>query len=65
MTEEFATLTVNPAPTSSVQIEGRQKGPPAITVKVYAADIDEAARLAAEKYDALVTRYSPAQGETP
>lgn len=52
-------LTVNeaPQPLSSVQIEGRAKGPPAITVKVYAANVTEAARSAREQYDALVERY--------
>ena len=52
-------LTINEAaePLSSVQIEGRAKGPPAITVKVYAADVAEAARQASEQYDALVALY--------
>ncbi len=52
-------LTINEAtePLSSVQIEGRAKGPPSITVKVYAADVAEAARQAREQYDALVALY--------
>lgn len=52
-------LTVNeaPEPLSSVQIEGRAKGPPAITVKVYAPNVADAARQAREQYDALVALY--------
>jgi hypothetical protein len=59
MTMSGTNVTFNeaPAPLSSVQIEGRAKGPPAITVKVYAADVTEAARVAQEQYDALVERY--------
>jgi hypothetical protein len=56
-------MTDQPMPTLGDQIEGRQKGPPAITVNVYAADVNEAARLVCEQYDALVTKYSPAQGD--
>src|SRR5215212_8152072 len=44
-------------PTSSVQIQGRSSGPPAITVTVYADDVAEAARLAREQYDALMATY--------
>lgn len=58
-----ATVLADPAPQSSVQIEGRAKGPPAVTVKVYAADVVEAARLAREQYDALVTLYATPAAE--
>lgn len=56
--QQSTTVTESPLPQSSVQIEGRAKGPPAVTVKVYAADVAEAARLAREQYDALVTAYA-------
>lgn len=51
-------FTVNPASLSSVQIESRQKGPPAITVKVYDAIPGEAARKARALYDDLVAAYA-------
>lgn len=63
MTDQSATVTESPAPLSSVQIEGRAKGPPAISVKVYAADVAEAARLAREQYDALVSTYAATTAE--
>lgn len=63
MTDQSATVTESPAPLSSVQIEGRAKGPPAISVKVYAADVAEAARLAREQYDALVSSYATPTAE--
>lgn len=56
--QQSVTVTESPLPQSSVQIEGRAKGPPAISVKVYAADVSEAARLAREQYDALVATYA-------
>jgi hypothetical protein len=58
MDEQSLTICESPAPQSSVQIETRAKGAPAITVKVYAADVAEAARLAREQYDALVAAYA-------
>lgn len=58
MNEESAIHTVSQLPMSSVQIEGRAKGPPAISVKVYAADVADAARIAREQYDALVASYA-------
>jgi hypothetical protein len=58
MTGQDATITESPAPLSSVSIETRAKGAPAFTVKVYAADVAEAARLAREQYDALVAAYA-------
>lgn len=58
MPEPSLTVTESPAPLSSIQIEGRAKGPPAITVKVYAADVADAARIAREQYDALVASYA-------
>ena len=58
MSEPSLTVTESPAPMNSVQIEGRAKGPPAITVKVYAADVADAARIAREQYDALVASYA-------
>ena len=58
-------LTINEAtePLSSVQIEGRAKGPPSITVKVYATDVAEAAKLARDQYDALVALYQAGASE--
>lgn len=58
MSELNLTVTESPTPQSSVQIEGRAKGPPAITVKIYHADPAEAARLAREQYDGLVRLYA-------
>jgi hypothetical protein len=52
------TVVQSQAPMSSVQIEGRAKGPPAITVKVYAENVAEAAEAARLKYDELVERYA-------
>lgn len=52
------TVVQSQAPMSSVQIEGRAKGPPAITIKVYSESIEEAARIAQEQYDALVAKYA-------
>lgn len=51
------TVLTNPAPQSSVQIEQAAKGPPRMTVKVYAASADEAAEIATVIYDRLVARY--------
>lgn len=63
MPEPSLTVTESPAPLSSIQIEGRAKGPPAITVKVYAADVADAARIAREQYDALVASYAAPTAE--
>ena len=57
---DFAIVQPNPAPQTSVEIEQLAKpgSPPKITVKCYAADVDDAARRAAALYDALVSRYA-------
>lgn len=57
MPNETAVAMQNPAPLSSVQIEGRAKGPPAITVKVYDADPERALALATALYDEAVAYY--------
>jgi hypothetical protein len=53
-----AVAMTSPAQQSSVQIEGRQKGPPAVTVKVYDADPAEALVAATTLYDQAVAKYS-------
>lgn len=58
MHEPNLTVTESPAPMSSVQIEGRAKGPPAVTVKVYAADPAEALAAATTLYDQAVAKYA-------
>jgi hypothetical protein len=58
MEEQNATIHTCQQALSSVEIETRAKGAPAFKVKVYAADVAEAARLATEQYDALVQRYA-------
>ncbi len=49
-----------PAPASSVELSQTAKGTTTVTVKVYAADADEAAAAAQRLYDELVSRYAPA-----
>jgi hypothetical protein len=53
-----------PAPMSSVEIAGRQKGPPAVTVKSYGASIDDAARDAIRVYNEVVTQMSGGKHDT-
>ena len=53
-----AAAVAAPTSQSSVQIEGRQKGPPAITVKVYDADPAEALVAATTLYDQAVAKYA-------
>lgn len=58
MTESLALVQPNPAPLSSVQIEQAAKGPPRVTIKCYAVDVDEAAAHAQALYDRLVATYA-------
>lgn len=58
MSDQSLTITESPAPMSSVQIEGRAKGPPAVTVKSYSASIDDAASEAMRIYDMVCARYA-------
>jgi hypothetical protein len=52
------TVTQSPAPQSSVTLTQGAKKETRVEVKVYAADVAEAARLAREQYDALVKTYA-------
>ena len=56
--QQSSTVTVDAAPLSSVQIEGRSKGPPAVTVKVYHADPAVAAARAIELYGLVTAHYT-------
>lgn len=60
----FEATLAGPTQQSSVQIEGRAKGAPAITVKVYDADPAEALATARRIYDEAVSAYAsqPAPG---
>lgn len=59
MQEPQTHTIVDMPPQSSVQIEGRSKGPPIVTVKVYAPTAFAAAELAVRVY-----RHTVAQIET-
>lgn len=50
-------ILANPAPQSSIEITQSAKGDARVTVKVYAADPDEAAAKAQQLYDALLAKY--------
>lgn len=52
------TILANPAPMSSVELVQGAKGDTRVTVKVYAADPDEAARQAQALYDRLTADYA-------
>lgn len=58
MNDQNLTVTQSPAPQSSVTLTQGAKKETRVEVKVYAADIAEAARLAREQYDALVAVYA-------
>lgn len=49
------TVVTNEQPLSSVEIATRQKGPPAVVVKVYHADPDIAAHEALRIYEEVFT----------
>jgi hypothetical protein len=49
------TVISNDQPLSSVEIATRQKGPPAVVVKVYSVDPDVAAAEALRIYDEVFT----------
>jgi hypothetical protein len=49
------TVVSNEQPLSSVEIATRQKGPPAVTVKVYHADPSAAALEALKIYEEVAT----------
>jgi hypothetical protein len=49
------TVISNEQPLSSVEIATRQKGPPAVTVKVYHVDPEVAAREALRIYEGVFT----------
>jgi hypothetical protein len=52
-----ATVTRSEAPQSSVQIEDRAKGRPAITVKVYGEGAEDARDLAVALYEETVAHF--------
>lgn len=52
-----AELSMAPASQSSVEIETRQKGTPAVKVKAYANDVTEAGNRAMAEYERLVQDF--------
>lgn len=55
-------ILANPTPQSSIELSQTAKGTTTVTVKVYAADPDEAAAKAQELYDLLCARYARPDG---
>ena len=58
-----STVLANPQPMSSIELKQSATGKTAVTVKVYAATVEEAAALATAQYDTLTQRYARAGGE--